>query len=166
MGGNTVDEVGEFPWQMSLATCWMGLYYQHKCGAALVSTRWAVTAAHCTIDSDSVDPGLFLLGGFLRIKNTEAAQIRTVARIINHENFVRHLYENDISLLLMSHPIVYSLKLLPICLPPPQIQVGKDTYLGQKARLSGWGRKWNNGPLAQQLLNVHLPIISNDECMR
>ena len=165
MGGDVVESVASFPWQMSLATGWLGLYYQHRCGAALISSRWAVSAAHCTISSPA--SGLFLMGGFLNINNKNTAQIRQVEKIINHENFIAALYENDISLLRMTDSVVYNPKLLPACLPSPSSGVDYAMkHVGESAWLTGWGRKWHNGPLADQLLNVTLPILTNDQCMR
>jgi len=38
---------------------------------------------------------------------------------------------------------------LPVCLPPPL----KD-HTDQTATLTGWGRKWNDGPLSDQLNEV------------
>ena len=37
MGGTEVSKTRQFPWQMSLATGFMGMFYQHRCGAALLS---------------------------------------------------------------------------------------------------------------------------------
>jgi hypothetical protein len=47
MGGEEVDRMRLYPWQMSLATGFMGMFYQHRCGAALLSDKWVMTAAHC-----------------------------------------------------------------------------------------------------------------------
>ena len=33
--------------------------------------------------------------------------------------------------------------------------------VGKEATLTGWGRQWHNGPLAQQLEMATLPLISN-----
>ena len=37
---------GKWPWQVSLRQ-WRASTYLHKCGAALLSDSWAITAAHC-----------------------------------------------------------------------------------------------------------------------
>ena len=37
--------------------------------------------------------------------------------------------------------------------------------VGKEATLTGWGRQWHNGPLAQQLEMVNLPLISNQVIM-
>jgi len=168
VGGEEVKKLSMFPWQMSLSTGFLGLYYQHRCGAALINDRWALTAAHCTRQVSS-ETNLYIIGGFLDINNKEAAQIRYVEKIINHENFMPTLYENDISLLRTEEPITYTPSLIPICLPDPEI-VDAPGYarfnVGKNATLTGWGRLWNDGPLAEQLEMVTLPLISNLECMR
>jgi len=165
MGGSAVEGTRKYPWQMSLATGFMGMFYQHRCGAALISERWVLTAAHCSLTL--VGQTLYVMGGFLDIDNKETAQIIKVLSVINHENFVPSLYEQDIALLRLATPVVYTPSLLPICLPQPTYG-RRDEYasnLGRKAVLAGWGRKWDNGPLATQLEMVELPIISNSMCM-
>jgi hypothetical protein len=39
-------QYGEWPWQVSLRQ-WRTATFLHKCGAALLSENWAITAAHC-----------------------------------------------------------------------------------------------------------------------
>ena len=161
MGGKEVDRMRLYPWQMSLATGFMGMFYQHRCGAALLSDKWVVTAAHClhTLQGQT----LYVMGGFLDINKKETAQVRKVEAYFNHENFVPVLYEQDISLLRLSSPIVYTPSLLPVCLPRPGVSY--SAHLGLTAVLTGWGRQWDEGPLSSQLEMVELPIISNTECM-
>ena len=94
------------------------------------------------------------------------------------------LFEQDIALLHLEESLVYSPSLLPVCLPPPDdsksYQVHISRYFwggaadkptgtvelqGVMATLTGWGRQWDEGPLAEQLEVVELPVISNRECM-
>ena len=51
------SEYGEWPWQVSLRQ-WRTATFLHKCGAALLSENWAITAAHCV---EGVEPDLLLL---------------------------------------------------------------------------------------------------------
>ena len=79
MGGRPVGLRGRFPWQLSLATGVLGLFYQHRCGAAVVSPDWAVTAAHCVRRLGF--QSLYVMGDFLEIsKRGDTAQIRLVDR--------------------------------------------------------------------------------------
>ena len=117
MGGTVVGKSSMFPWQLSLATGYYGVFYQHRCGASLLSQTWALTAAHCTNKLDSL-AGLVLMGGFTDMNNKETAQIRSVEKIIQHSLFLPRLYENDICLLKMKRPVVFTPSLLPVCLPP------------------------------------------------
>ena len=79
MGGRPVGLRGRFPWQLSLATGVLGLFYQHRCGAAVVSPDWVVTAAHCVRRLGF--QSLYVMGDFLEIsKRGDTAQIRLVDR--------------------------------------------------------------------------------------
>ena len=40
-----------------------------------------------------------------------------------------------------------------------------NTYVGTTAKLSGWDKQLEDGPVSDQLQMVKLPIISNRECM-
>ena len=54
--------------------------------------------------------------------------------------------------------------LIPICLPDLEMADApgyEKVNVGINATLTGWGRQWHNGPLAEQLEMVTLPLISN-----
>ena len=165
VGGSEVLRTRQFPWQMSLATGFMGMFYQHRCGAALISEYWVLTAAHCSLTLRGQT--LYVMGGFLDVNEKDTAQIIKVESVINHKHFMPSLYEQDIALLRLSAPVVYTPSLLPICLPQPTYGRSEEysSNVGHKAVLTGWGRQWDKGPLATQLEMVELPIISNSMCM-
>ena len=52
VGGN-VASYAEWPWQVSLRQYKSG-QFKHKCGAALITNRWIITAAHCVKVSESL----------------------------------------------------------------------------------------------------------------
>jgi len=171
MGGTEVLGTRQYPWQMSLATSRRGgMFYQHRCGASLLAEKWVLTAAHCVfaLRRRRRRRKLYVMGGFLHMNERETAQIFDIEAYIIHERFVPRLYEQDIALLRLATPAVYSPSLLPVCLPQPthyRRRERDEANIGRRATLTGWGRKWNRGPLSRQLEMVELPIISNRMCM-
>jgi len=164
MGGQLVRDKERFPWQLSLATSYFGFFYQHRCGAALISRQWVITAAHCIKQLGL--SSLYIMGDFLEVEDKfETAQVRWVDKVVMHPKFVAALYEQDIALLHLEEELVFSASVLPICLPPPGADTGRFPYLGRLATLTGWGRHWDKGPLATGLEMVQLPLISNKQCM-
>ena len=158
-----MDKMRLYPWQVSLATGLLGMFYSHTCGGALLSDLWVLTAAHCMESPFQGVESLYVMGGFLDMDNKETAQIRSVKEYFIHEDYKKAVFEQDISLIKLSSPIVLTPNLSPICLPPSR--VGYNTYVGSTAILAGWGRQWEDGPVSDQLQMVKLPIISNRECM-
>jgi len=158
VGGEEVKVAGRYPWQLSLATGFFGFFYQHRCGATLISRRWVLTAAHCMQNMNIAST--YVMAGFLAVNNRDTAQIKKIERYITHPRFDSTLYEQDIALLKLATPMEYSSLVLPACLPPPI-----KSYVGQVAVLTGWGREWDNGPLSNQLHEISLPVVSNGECM-
>jgi len=158
VGGREVLVNGKYPWQVSLATGFFGYFYQHRCGGTLLAKRWVLTAAHCMHEQDVAST--YVMAGFLAVNSRDTAQIRNIESAVNHNNFVPDLYEQDISLLKLDSPFFYSNLVLPACLPPPN-----SDHLNMLAVLTGWGREWDHGTLANQLREVTLPVVSNAVCM-
>ena len=165
VGGKEVMKINKYPWQLSLSTGYLGMLYQHRCGAAVVSAIWAITAAHC-LQAVSVASRLYVLGGFTDMEKWDWAQIRRVEKYYNHENFSASLYEQDIALLKLESPLLFTPNVLPVCLPAPSYRGKFNSAVGKTALLSGWGRHWETGPLVNQLEMVELPVIDNWECMK
>jgi V8-like Glu-specific endopeptidase len=158
VGGKEVKIAGRYPWQLSLATGFFGFFYQHRCGATLISRRWVLTAAHCMQNMNLAST--YVMAGFLAVNNRDTAQIKKIERYITHPRFDSTLYEQDIALLKLASPMDFSSLVLPACLPVPGA-----SYTDKTATLTGWGREWDNGPLSNQLHEITLPVVSNSKCM-
>ncbi|KAH0948456.1 hypothetical protein HN011_009680 [Eciton burchellii] len=159
VGGNR-SSFGKWPWQISLRQ-WRSQTYLHKCGAALLNENWAITAAHCV---ESVPPSDLLLRiGEHDLANEDEPygyQERRVQIVASHPQFDARTFEYDLALLRFYEPLLpFQPNVLPICLPDDD-----ETYVGQTAYVTGWGRLYDEGPLPSVLQEVAVPVINNTVC--
>lgn len=79
-----------------------------------------------------------------------------IAEIITHEHYGNFL--NDVALLRLEEPIIFSDNIQPIPLATSEVPVG------EKVIISGWGRIKQGGDLPQKLQWNQLTAISRNEC--
>ena len=66
----------------------------------------------------------------------------------------------DFALLKMASPIDFKPNVIPICLPRPH-----ESFVGETGYATGWGRTYEeDSDDVKTLREVHLPIISNNQC--
>lgn len=110
---------GQFKYMVSLRQ-----NKRHFCGAALISERWVISAAHCVLNEQAnassveivVEPYQYNHGGV----PYQAEQI------IIHEDFDVDLALNDISLLQTATPIQFGENIRPIPISNEWIEPGQD----------------------------------------
>ncbi|XP_076322007.1 serine protease 42-like [Tachypleus tridentatus] len=159
VGGETSD-FGEWPWTISLRQ-WKKDKFLHKCGAALLNEFWAITAAHC-VHSVPSSQLLLRLGEYnIHSENEPLTHVeRRVQLVASYPKFDRATFEYDLALLRFYEPVKFQRNILPICIPS-----GNNTYVGQNATITGWGRLYEDGPLPDIIQNVDVTVITNRECM-
>ena len=145
------------------------------CGAALISSRYVITAAHCVSDTSL---SYILRGGSninrldFTIRNTMnsfigAGIILDIEKIVVHQDFNPFNFENDIAVIKLTNAVRFSRDLYPVCLPPP-VKGRVTEYAGGTATISGWGCEREGCDLASipvGLQETQLPIITNDLAM-
>jgi len=168
--GGAEAEVNEYPWMALLIL----IGYQF-CGGSLISSRWIISAAHCTWGHyeikghgtvDLSDPQNFLvsLGDHDITTNNEANHIvRHVSQIFNQPGYNNFTKINDISLLKMTQEVDFSVHqhIRPICLPLND----ENSYQDMMAIATGWGHIKHEGVGSPVLLEVYLKVLSNNICM-
>ncbi|XP_014219939.1 serine proteinase stubble [Copidosoma floridanum] len=159
VGGNG-STFGKWPWQISLRQ-WRTSTYLHKCGAALLNENWAITAAHCV--QKVLPSDLLLRIGEYDLANEEepySFQERRVQIVASHPNFDPRTFEFDLALMRFYEPVLpFQPNVLPICVPDDD-----ESYVGQTAYVTGWGRLYEDGPLPSVLQEVAVPVINNSLC--
>eukprot|EP00090_Calanus_glacialis_P013655 TRINITY_DN22310_c0_g1_i1.p1 TRINITY_DN22310_c0_g1~~TRINITY_DN22310_c0_g1_i1.p1 ORF type:complete len:357 (+),score=90.67 TRINITY_DN22310_c0_g1_i1:218-1288(+) len=166
VGGDEAD-FGEWPWQVSLRKYKEGEFinwgtFEHKCGGALLSDSWMVTAAHCVLGVD-IDDLEARLGEHQRKHTAEPFKHvdKRIEKVIIHRRFNNLTKEFDIALLKFKDgPIQFQPNIIPICLP-----TSSSSFDGSSGWVTGWGKlfKWRRF-MADELMEVEVPIISNKHC--
>lgn len=150
--GGSDAALGAFPYQ--------GLYRTTDgviCGCSLISQKWAITAAHCTIAHDASK--MFLTFGVVDRRSSTNAQVFTVVRKVEHPSYNSETLVNDVSLLELTTEAVYDSFVQPITIPDQ----GVDVTVGKSCIISGWGTvEDGTNPYVMQQASV--PVISNSQC--
>ncbi|XP_043928573.1 coagulation factor VII-like [Protopterus annectens] len=148
---------GECPWQALL-----NYEEESLCGGVLLNSLWVVTAAHCVLKRFA-SHFLVLLGKQYRDTKEDTEQVRGVANIIIHENYSEFTFDNDIALLQLKDPVIYTDFVIPICLPRKFLEMQPISAV-KFSTVSGWGKYSEMGPQANILQKVQVPRIKNKEC--
>lgn len=149
MNGITAAE-GEFPYQASLRNI-----RRHICGAAILSSSWILTAAHCA--DDNKPPALFVRVGSIDQSKGETYDIDLV---MIHENFTwtetNQDSSDDLALMRTQNSIQFNDLVQPIAIEISFIRGG------ERAVFAGWGE----GSPSNFLQVLNYTTMSNQACRR
>jgi len=172
VGGEAVLR-GKYSWVASVV-----IGRGHGCGATLIASRWAVTAAHCYYNCHAVENNCIWddLSHSLPIKDIVLGdhdiskphddthrKMVAVEKIFPHQmyNGNRANNKNDIALLYLAEEVDLNIH-TPACLPV----AGRD-YTGEMAAVYGWGTAGACSRSAQPILQeVSLEILSDATCRK
>ncbi|XP_068098412.1 chymotrypsin-C-like [Hyperolius riggenbachi] len=149
-----------WPWQISLQYQGASGNWGHTCGGTLITDQWVLTAAHC-ISSGRVYR--VLLGKHsLETADEPGSVVVGTEKIIVHEKWSSLLIRNDISLIKLAEPVPLSDQIQPACLPADGVLLANDF----PCFVTGWGRLYTNGPIADALQQALLPVVDQATCSR
>lgn len=167
--GGREAEPGSWPWIVALYIEENGVK-SAQCGAALVTHKHVITAAHCvTDDSGNVLPAsaftVRLAEHDLDSNNDGVQPVDfPILSVKRHEDFDRRTFKNDIAVLKMNGSAVFRKHIQPICLPYGAIS--RTKLAPNMAFVAGWGTTAFNGPSSNVLMEVQIPIWEQDECVK
>ncbi|XP_029198237.2 chymotrypsin-like elastase family member 2A [Acropora millepora] len=167
---------GSWPWMTNIFITGLGEYF--KCGAALISDRWVLTAAHCTIGNigtmivpaSNYPEMLKVHVGVHNMDKPEGCEQEIAIKKVylhpewdivskNTSNGVKISSSHDIALLQLSKPVHFTSKVKSMCLDNGQkFDAGKICYI------AGWGTQTLKGPPTRILHEAALPLVSHEQC--
>ena len=101
------------------------------------------------------------LGAHYRRRDiSRAVQDFDVAKIILHPSYDSPIKEsNDIALVKLRRPAVFTHAVRPVCLPDRRARLPFDNP-GTKCWITGWGRLSDGGPAPDTLQQAAVPLVS------
>ncbi|XP_059053492.1 trypsin-1-like [Achroia grisella] len=145
----------EFPWVLRLT-----YFDKFYCGGMLINDRYVLTAAHCVINLMWFMIKV-TLGEHNHCNATVRPETRFVIEVTAH-NFTYRYLRDDIALLKLNAPVEISEIIKPICLPFDD----ESSYVIFKAFALGWGTVSEKKNHSCDLLEVELPVLSNNDCKK
>jgi hypothetical protein len=156
--GGTNAVISDFPWQV---------YYisgNYRCGGSIISGKWVVTAAHCTINSTggaTPASSMSVRVGLNDPSNPSDGKTYAVSQVIVNEGFDNQTLLNDIALLNLTDSINYP-NSVPIKIVTSDDVAEGAIDPGVMSWVTGWGLTHVSPEvLPTALQQVQLPIISN-----
>jgi secreted trypsin-like serine protease len=158
--GGTDADPGEFPWQLSQQRQGVLGSWSHSCGASLLSSTRALSAAHC-VDGAAVNI-LRVMAGTNDREDTNAV-IVNLASYTTHENYNdgTSSFANDIAILAFSGSIAANGDNIQFLSLPAD---NSNNFAGQTCVISGWGRTDSTNNLPQLLQKAPTGVITTAEC--
>ncbi|XP_041130954.1 chymotrypsin-C-like [Polyodon spathula] len=158
---NGVDAIPHsWPWQISLQYL-RDNEWRHTCGGSLIATNWVLTAAHC-INKD--------LTYRVEVGKNNLKEVEPESKAIAAEKLFVHqkwnpifvALGNDIALVKLAEHVTLSDSIKLACIPEPEAILPNN----EPCYITGWGRLYTNGPIADNLQQALMPVVDHATCSK
>lgn len=158
VGGNPATD-GEYPWAVALHSAGVSPVYGHFCGGSLVAANAVLTAAHCVVTGGgSTTPASSLQVSLDMVDLNTPGETLNVQQVTVHPDYLPLQNTPDIAILHLASDSAIT---------PVQMASSADSAFyepGDIATVMGWGATSQGGFGSDVLLEVDVPIVSDDDC--
>jgi len=159
VGGEDCD-ISEYPWQAAIYAD------GYLCGASVIHQYWILTAAHCVeegnqvFDAEDITVGVGSSNSYAGLFGAGGDEY-AVEEVISHTGFNWNM-NNDIALLKLAEPIVFSDDVQPISIIcSDQVDAGVQE-VGVTTTITGWGDT-EGTTNSTSLQYIEVPIVSTSD---
>ncbi|XP_047000591.1 trypsin alpha-like [Schistocerca americana] len=148
VGGSAVS-ISQYPWQLyfTISSYW--------CGASIISSNWALSAAHC-VKGASINSMQLRAGSSVR---GSGGTVHSIANCHMHESYGDN-DDYDIAVLQVSNAFSFGPNVQAVAL------ASSEPPAGTSATVSGWGATSSGDNGASILRAVTVQIVDRDACDR
>lgn len=144
--GGVLADIRKHPYQLSLQTT------GHICGASIIGSQWAVTAAHCV----GLPASRYTLRAGSTNKNWGTRY--SVSEVFIHSNYSRVTIDHDVAVLRINGTFKFTDSVQPVKL------AGVEPKAGLVVNVTGWGTTREGGQSSSTLMRVSVPIVNRTSC--
>nr|AAF74733.1 trypsin precursor AiT9 [Agrotis ipsilon]AAF74752.2 trypsin precursor AiT9 [Agrotis ipsilon] len=154
--GGSVTNVETYPYMSNMQGSYWGIWWNQECGGSLITSTAVLSAAHCFY-GDRIPYWRVVLGSSLA---HSSGTVHTVSRIIMHPQYIHSILNNDVAIVRLNNPAVFSNRIQLARIP------GANYNLADGASVThvGWGHTQHGGQSSEQLLHVHVNVINQQVC--
>jgi secreted trypsin-like serine protease len=157
---------GPRPWQVSIFVGDVTPMKGHWCGGSLVAPGWVLTAAHCFNNERLNRRGFKVLVGTQNLKAPQTGRIYDIAHIYKHEGYTPGRHPNDIALLELAPAAQDRAGDPGLPRHAEIVRVARKPPGRGRVAVTGWGNTTQAGAYSPDLLEIDVPIVSNETCNR
>ncbi|XP_045911558.1 transmembrane protease serine 11D [Micropterus dolomieu] len=158
LGGQEAPE-GAWPWQVSIQ-----IQSMHHCGGTIINSLWVLTATHCFHKYLKIVRSHFRVVAGLHVLSApgDEAQIRSVREAKMHKDYNEVTSDNDVTLVLLSSPFIFTDYVRPIC--TPHNVTHEFTLNFSHCFITGWGSTHYKGRPMNRLQEAEVELIGRRTC--